>query len=414
MKRVAVYVRVSTLEQAENGWSVQGQYSECRSFVENMADAGVVRVYRDAGVSGSTVEREGLQMLLYHASCELFDVVVVWKYDRLSRSNTDFPAIMHYLTSRDIEVLSVKEPVGSYDNPTSELMIGLLGLMSTFERKTFAMRSKMGKLSRAKQGLWHGGTPPFGYRYNRDTGRLDIKSEEAEIIRVMFKRFVDEPSLRGLARHLNINGLKTQKGKNWDAQLVKNVLTNCVLKGDIRFKEVLYHDERLRIIDDESFELVQKWLVLGAVPPFGYMWDKETGQLAVNEEEAVVVRLCFYKFLEFNADIPAVISWMKRKGYNLRDGHWYKTRLHFVLNKPVYVGYYMMGPKVEYRKELAIVDDETFDMVQELGQKYYKFFRDHRITTVEMRADKLRSNEYRIHTNECDLKKKGERWPGVG
>ena len=61
--------------------------------------------------------------------------------------------IMHYLKKHDVEVLSVKEPVGSYDNPTRELLIGMLGLMPTFERKTFLMRSRMGKRQRAKRGL---------------------------------------------------------------------------------------------------------------------------------------------------------------------------------------------------------------------------------------------------------------------
>ena len=141
---------------------------------------------------------------------------------------------------RDIQVLSVKEPVGSYDDPTSELMIGLLGLMSTFERKTFAMRSKMGMRVRVKQGLWHGGgNVPFGYNYNQETGKLEINTNEAWVVKTIFKRFLEKPSLRGVARYLNQTGIKTKKGRLWDAQLVKNVLQKPLYTGILKYDDII-------------------------------------------------------------------------------------------------------------------------------------------------------------------------------
>ncbi|MEE9224016.1 MAG: recombinase family protein, partial [Thermoplasmata archaeon] len=89
-KRVAIYVRVSTLEQAENNWSIEGQLNECRDHCDRKKYK-VVRIYKDQGKSAATIERLGLEQMLEHAGTRSFDKLILWKYDRLSRDNIDFP-----------------------------------------------------------------------------------------------------------------------------------------------------------------------------------------------------------------------------------------------------------------------------------------------------------------------------------
>ncbi|MCK4718828.1 MAG: recombinase family protein, partial [Thermoplasmata archaeon] len=127
---VAIYVRVSTVEQAEKGWSLDGQTKECREFCEAQGHR-VVRLYKDKGFSATTLERPMLQKMLEHASMGMFDRIVLWKYDRLSRNNMDFPALLHFFSKQGIEVCSVREPTPNDGSPYNEFIIGILGLVSS-------------------------------------------------------------------------------------------------------------------------------------------------------------------------------------------------------------------------------------------------------------------------------------------
>jgi site-specific DNA recombinase len=115
--------------------------------------------------------------MINHAILGKFDILVCWRYDRLSRDNMDFQILMHYLRKSEIEVVSVTEPIPDVDSPLGEFMVSLIGLISTLERRWIISRMKVGLRTRAKNGLWKGRTPPFGYDYDRNSGKL-VKNEK--------------------------------------------------------------------------------------------------------------------------------------------------------------------------------------------------------------------------------------------
>lgn len=118
MRRVGLYLRVSTQEQVERGWSMEGQYLELRRFCEAHADWQVVRVLKDPGYTAANLERPGIRQLLRLAEAGDPDVVVAWRYDRLSRDNLDFPLILSLLRKHDVDVVSATEPSEGRDDPT--------------------------------------------------------------------------------------------------------------------------------------------------------------------------------------------------------------------------------------------------------------------------------------------------------
>ncbi len=110
MKRIAIYLRVSTVEQAEKGWSLEGQYRDIRTFCEKQEDWEVRWVFRDEGYSAASLDRPGILRLLDRVQEGGLDFVVVWRFDRLSRDNVDFPVLFHILQRHRVQIASMQEP----------------------------------------------------------------------------------------------------------------------------------------------------------------------------------------------------------------------------------------------------------------------------------------------------------------
>ncbi len=259
MKEVAIYLRVSSNEQAEKGWSIDGQYSSIRDYCDKQSEWHVSRVVKDPGFTATNMNRPGLQRLMLMAADGLLDSIVVWRFDRLARNDVDFPVILHYFRSKDVDVISATEPVDT-STPMGNFVIGVLGLMATMESRLIQMRSKMGLETRAKQGLWHGGKPPYGYGYNKETGRLFIAPEEAEVVRKIFASYLDKKCLYKTRAELKDLGLKTRGGYKWGVQAIRNVLNRDKYTGVMKHGEIVVPDETIRIIEPEVFVKTQKVL----------------------------------------------------------------------------------------------------------------------------------------------------------
>lgn len=257
--KAAVYLRVSTLEQAENGWSIEGQYKEIREFCDKEGYK-VSRVYRDLGYSGSTIERPGLEKLLEHSCIGHFEKLLLWKYDRLSRDNMDFPALIHFLNKNDIEVISVKEPTPNDDSPYNEFVIGILGLISSLERKVFMMRSRMGMKVRLEKGYYKGSHPPFGYDYNLETGHLEINDNENKVVKEIYSKYLEIGTLHGVKVYCNKKKYPTKRRAKWRSNTIRAILTNRVYLGEYIYGDIKTHHNEIRVISDEQFEEVQDLL----------------------------------------------------------------------------------------------------------------------------------------------------------
>ncbi|MCD8020155.1 MAG: recombinase family protein [Clostridiales bacterium] len=181
MPIAACYVRVSTENQREN-YSIAEQTARLKAFCQ-AKDITIGNFFTDSGYSGGNVHRPALQKML--SSLKDFDTVIVYKLDRLSRSQKDTLRLSEdYVLAQNINFISVCENFDT-STPFGRATIGLLSIFAQLEKDQITERFTMGRIGRAKNGYYHGGPhAPTGYDYV--DGRLVINVYEAMQIQELF------------------------------------------------------------------------------------------------------------------------------------------------------------------------------------------------------------------------------------
>lgn len=191
--KVATYCRISTDEERQP-FSLEAQTERLGAYVASQRGWRLVRSYVDR-VSGKTLERPGLQQALAEARLGYYELLLVFKVDRLARSTSGLARVLEELEAAGVAFRSMSEP---FDTSTAagRMMVQMLGVFAEFEREMIVERTKMGLAKKASKGEWTGGTPPFGYRYDPEARILVPVEEEATLVRHIFELYVN----RGWAR----------------------------------------------------------------------------------------------------------------------------------------------------------------------------------------------------------------------
>lgn len=259
INKVAIYVRVSTSIQAEEGYSIDEQIDKLKAYCQ-IKDWTVYEIYKDGGFSGGNIERPALERLIKDANNKKFDTVLVYKLDRLSRSQKDTLYLIEDIFSKnDISFLSLQE---NFDTSTAfgKAMIGLLSVFAQLEREQIKERMQLGRVGRAKSGKpMMYSSPSFGYNYSTNTQELTINQAEAIIVKRIFDEYISGMSLLRLMEFLNDNNL-LRNGKKWNYQGLIRILRNPVYIGKIRYNNIIYPGLHEPIIDDDTFYRAQKEL----------------------------------------------------------------------------------------------------------------------------------------------------------
>lgn len=177
-----LYVRVSTDRQAIEGESLEEQEQRLREFCRQR-NWNIVKVYCEEGQSPKDTNRPKFKELLKDVESGVINTVIVKKLDRLSRSIIDFESIYHFFESRNVDLVSLHE---NFDTTTAmgRAVIRIVMVFAQLEREQTSERTLDVLEHRAKEGLWNGGYPPFGYDLN--DGHLVVNPKEAEIVRTIF------------------------------------------------------------------------------------------------------------------------------------------------------------------------------------------------------------------------------------
>lgn len=255
-KRVACYVRVSTENQLEN-YSIDEQTDRLKAFCK-AKDLNIVKLYTDGGYSGGNMNRPGLQQMLKDIKGKHIDMIIVYKLDRLSRSQKDtLTLIEDEFLSKDVDFVSMSENFDT-STPFGKAMIGILSVFAQLEKDQITERFTMGRIGRAKNGYYHGGpTAPTGYDYI--DGELVVNEYEALQVKEVFKRFLDGQSINAIRKYMSEH--YTNKYGNWSSHtLVLNILKNKVYIGKVKFKGKVYDGKHKPIISTNVFSEVQKIL----------------------------------------------------------------------------------------------------------------------------------------------------------
>lgn len=269
-KRCAIYTRKSTDEGLDKEFSsLDAQRELGENKVKSQMHDGWEAIpdrYDDGGISGGTMEREGLQKLLEDIEAGKVDIVIVYKIDRLSRSMLDFLGMMKFFDEHNVSFVSVTQDLNT-DTAMGRLVLNVLQSFAQFEREIASERIK-DKITLSKEkGLWMGGAIPIGYDTN--DGKLKINKSEAEIVRFIFSEFIRTASTTQVVKSLKERGYKT-KGRTsrrgnvtpprgFTKQSLYKIMNNKVYIGKIEHKKIekTFEGQHKPIIDMKTWNQVQ-------------------------------------------------------------------------------------------------------------------------------------------------------------
>ncbi|MBM3255144.1 MAG: recombinase family protein [Candidatus Omnitrophica bacterium] len=226
--KCAVYVRVSTEEQAKEGYSLAAQTDKIVEYIKNKGWT-YSEVYCDDGYTASNRRRPALEKMLDDATAKQFEAVLVYRIDRLSRNLKDLIEIVEELAKNGAGFKSITELIDT-TTPEGRLMFHQFGSFAQYERELIAQRTALGLEKRLKLGLWPSGVAPFGYTLKE--GKLQITEKEAKIVRLMFDLYLNKNyGVVNIARYLNGLNIKTRRGNKWRFTVVYHILTNPTYIG---------------------------------------------------------------------------------------------------------------------------------------------------------------------------------------
>lgn len=225
--RCGIYVRVSTDDQRDNGYSIDSQLRMIKEYCEKN-DYIIVDVYNDAGYSGKDLMRPEIQRLLADIKSKKIDKLIAIKVDRLTRNNYDGFWLLNYCEEHDVKIELILEP---YDVSTAngEMIFGMNLVFGQRERKEIGARTKRAMEEMALEKI-HPSKAPYGYIRNRETGHLEIEPIEAQVVKEIFELCKQGNSTRSIATIMKDNNAYLKQGK-WASDRIYKILTNAIYIG---------------------------------------------------------------------------------------------------------------------------------------------------------------------------------------
>lgn len=305
MKRVAIYLRVSTEEQAkEDKNSLKLQEEKLRQFCSSQDyELKDEHVYCDKGFSGSLKEndRPAMSEMFSAAANKEFDLVIVYRLDRLFRNQCKLLNALQKLVDCGVAFQSATESFDT-ETPSGRLMLQILGSFAEHERETIRQRMLDGKKKAASLGRWVTGVPPYGYRITKDK-RLEIHNEESEVVQKFFEWLVYEKcSLREITRraieqdlptptHKTIRGQQSKKKDirikgNWHKRTINRILVNEVYTGKFYYNKYKRPFKYLSAVTEEEHQRPKEDHIELDVPAIisREMFEKAVEQLQLNRK----------------------------------------------------------------------------------------------------------------------------------
>lgn len=239
------YARVSTDNQLEN-YSIEEQTERLKAYCAAKGWT-LLQTYVDGGYSGGNTDRPALQEMLSAIRENKIDAVVVYKLDRLSRSQKDtLTLIEDELLTHGTDFVSINENFDT-STPFGRAMIGILSVFAQLEKDQITERFTMGRIGRGKAGYFHGGgNPPTGYDYIE--GKLVVNEYEAMQVREVFSAFLGGRSINAIQKDLT-----ARYTTKWTAAKVRNVLKNSLYTGKVHFLGQEYQGIHEPIIEESAF-----------------------------------------------------------------------------------------------------------------------------------------------------------------
>jgi len=269
--RCAIYTRVSTdhgLDQEFN--SLDAQHDAASAYICSQAHAGWTLIrsrYDDGGYSGGSTDRPALQKLLEDIRARKIDVIVVYKVDRLTRSLADFAKLVELFDAHGVSFVSVTQ---QFNTTTSmgRLTLNVLLSFAQFEREVTSERIRDKIAASKRKGIWVGGPLPLGYELK--DGKIIIIENEADRVRLIFRRYLEVGGVNPLVRDLRDRNFltkvrplatgATRGGIPFGRGSLFYLLRNRFYIGEVKYKGEVFAGEQPAIMDHALFDAVQQTL----------------------------------------------------------------------------------------------------------------------------------------------------------
>lgn len=257
-KRAVIYARVSTMMQSDDGFSIEAQLEKGREFAK-LFGYKVVGEYVDRGISGkSTENREEFIRMMTDAKAGLFEEIIVWKMNRLSRNHLDLLKIYEELERINVSFRSITEQFET-STPSGRLLFNMLGSIGEFERESIVENVKNGMKQKAKEGGFNGGLM-LGYRSvytdsSQSKKEIVVVEKEAEIIRMIFDWYINGKGFKFITNRLNELGFKTVRCNAFNINSIRTIINNPAYAGKIRFNKHVNYSKNKRKGNENEFVL---------------------------------------------------------------------------------------------------------------------------------------------------------------
>ncbi|MFA6635707.1 MAG: recombinase family protein [Candidatus Omnitrophota bacterium] len=274
-KRFVIYTRCSTDDQAQGDFTtLDAQAHHCK----NMMDAfgyelatkfGKNGVINDDGYSGKDLNRPGIQSILeniHKQKNKAFDGIIFFRLDRLTRNPRDLYSMIDLFKEKEIDFLSVRENLDS-STAIGRVVIGIIGLLSAFERELTGERVKASAIARARQGKWVGGKTPFGYKLvkngaplpnGRQPHKIEIDEPLAPYLKTIYEMAADNRTLSEIGNFLLNHKVPTAKSSIWRKQTVAKIIKNPFYKGVIAYAGEKHKGHHPAIVEEDLWEAANR------------------------------------------------------------------------------------------------------------------------------------------------------------
>lgn len=255
--KAAIYIRVSTLDQAREGYSLEAQETTLRKWcAEHKYE--VYDLYADRGISGKDMDhRPDMQRLIRDAEAHCFDTVVFWALSRFTRSVEDLYETMSNFQAWEISMVSFTE---SFDTstPMGRAMIGIVGVFAQLEREITGERVRAAMAARAAKGM-RTCTEILGYDL-KGKDSMEINKRESEYVRYVFETYLERKNLSEVAELCRERGYRGKRGRGPTAWTISVILTRPQYCGYNVYVGELYKGNHEPIVDVQTFNRVQSLL----------------------------------------------------------------------------------------------------------------------------------------------------------
>lgn len=256
-----IYIRVSTEEQAKDGFSIHAQKNKLTKYAE-VNEWNIYDYYIDDGISGKNlIDRPQVTKMLEDVKSGKINNVLVYKLDRLTRSVKDLINLIEIFENYGCCFNSVTEKIDT-SNAVGRMFVKIIGIFAEFERENLAERVSFGYEQKTKEGNYTNTNGVYGYDYIIGEKRLVVNEIEKKLVNQIYDEYIEGNSYLKIAKNLNKKQVPTKRGGKWASSTIKSILSNPLYLGKVRYGVTEKNKDKSFTVEGKNIEPIiskEKW-----------------------------------------------------------------------------------------------------------------------------------------------------------